>query len=61
MYRINWKSLETEATGHGEPVFKTVAMAKKTADNLTEESPFMVFWVTGPHPVYPKEEDNDNA
>ena len=57
MYQINWKSLETGATGHGDPIFKTLVLANETADKLNKESPFMQHWVT----ISPVLDDNEHG
>ena len=45
-YRINWRAIETGATGHGEPVFVTRRMAESTASSLNATSDgLLTHWV----------------
>jgi hypothetical protein len=44
-YRIAWRAKETDATGHGEPIFKFRETAEYTAEQLNKESPFVYHWV----------------
>ena len=45
-YRINWKAIETDATGHGEPVFNSRETAQRNADTLnTQNSGVATHWV----------------
>lgn len=45
-YRINWRSVEVDATGHGEPVFETHARAQRVVDVTNAQiGTTTVYWV----------------
>jgi hypothetical protein len=43
-YRIAWRSRITGATGHGEPVFRTLKMVDEIVKQLNRERPELSHW-----------------